>query len=62
MFVTNPHHGGKVTCHKCGGFIEAQDYVPFWDNQRRDEFPRAGFHEECFNQYDHYYGLDKPID
>lgn len=61
-YVTNPNHGGKVTCHKCNGFIEAQEYVPYWDHQHRDEFPKIGFHERCFNRYEHYYGLDKPLD
>lgn len=60
--VTNPVHGGKETCHKCNGFITAQEAVPYWDHQHRDEWPKAWFHEACFNTYEHYNGLDKPID
>lgn len=61
-YITNPHHGGKVTCHKCNGFIEEGDDVPYWDHQHVTEYPRAHFHKRCYNGYEHYYGLDKPID
>lgn len=60
--VTDPAHGGKVICHKCGSFLTYGDSVPYWDHQHRDEFPKAHFHKECYSQYEHYYGLDKPID
>lgn len=60
--VTNPSHGGKVTCHKCNGFIIAAEHEGYWSFQHRDEFPNTHFHKECFNEYEHYYGLDKPID
>lgn len=62
MYITNPAHGGKVTCHKCGGFIEEGDDVPYMDHQHIDEFPRAHFHKRCYSRYEHYYGLDKPLD
>lgn len=61
-YVTNPMHGGKVTCHKCNRFIYEGDDVPYLDHQHRDEFAKAHFHRRCYNQYEHYYGLDKPID
>lgn len=57
-YVTNPVHGGKVTCHKCNGFITHKD---LWQDDH-GYFPDAYFHEACFNVYDHYYGLDRPID
>lgn len=60
--LTNPAHGGKVCCHKCGGFILEEDAVGYWSFQHKDEFPHDHFHKDCYNQYEHYYGLDKPID
>lgn len=60
--VTDPSHGGKVVCHKCGSFIIYSDWVPYRDHQHLDEFPHIHFHKDCFNKYEHYYGLDKPID
>lgn len=53
-FITNPVHGGKVTCYKCSGFIRGGD--EYWYS------PGVFFHKDCFNHYEHYYGLDKPID
>lgn len=61
-YVINPTHGGKVTCHKCGGFVTEDDAIGYFSFQHRDEFPHVHFHKECFNEYEHYYGLDKPID
>jgi len=61
-FVTNPAHGGKVTCHKCNGFIDEDVWVPYWDHQHKTEFARYHFHQDCFNPYEHYYGIDRPID
>lgn len=51
--ITNPIHGGKVTCHKCGGFLCENDSLFIM---------KVYFHEDCFNRYEHYYGLDRPID
>lgn len=62
FYVTNPAHGGKVTCYKCEGFIAEGNDVPYWDRQHKDEFPNVHFHKRCFNQYEHYYGLNKSID
>ena len=62
FYVTDPSHGGKVTCHKCGGFIAEGNEIGYLDHQHRNEFPAVHFHKHCYNQYDHYYGLDKPID
>lgn len=42
-------------CHKCK--------EPVVDNFMK--FPNHEgiyFHQHCFNPYEHYYGLDKPID
>jgi hypothetical protein len=61
-YLTNPAHGGKVTCYKCNGFIIEGEEIGYWDHQHKDEFPNAHFHKKCFNGYEHYYGLDKPID
>lgn len=61
-FITDPVHGGKVTCHKCNTFICEGDGVGYLDHQNKDEFPNAWFHKKCFNIYEHYDGLDKPID
>lgn len=60
--VTNPAHGGKVTCHKCNGFILKKDDVPYLDHQHPCEFAAVHFHKKCYNGNEHYYGLDKPID
>lgn len=61
-FITNPIHGGKVTCHRCNEFIKEGDEVAYLDHQHKDEFPKVHFHKGCYNPYEHYYGLDKPID
>jgi hypothetical protein len=61
MYVTDPAHGGKVTCHKCGGFIDEVDVETLIDTSK-DQPPLAYFHKKCFNRYEHYYGLDKPLD
>jgi len=60
--LTNPIHGGKVCCHKCNDFIEVGDEIGYHCYQNAREFPAAHFHKDCYNQYEHYYGLDKPID
>lgn len=60
--LTDPTHGGKVTCHKCNGFIPEEDAVGYHDYQNAREFPRYHFHNNCYNQYEHYYGIDRPID
>lgn len=60
MHVTNPAHGGKVTCHTCGGFIEEGDEILYRYPLRSG--PDTYFHQKCYNTYEHYYGLDKPID
>lgn len=64
MYVTNPAHGGKVGCHKCHLFIEEGDCVVYgeYDVIEAGGEPVAWFHKKCFNRYEHYYGLDKPID
>lgn len=60
-YVTNPAHGGKVTCHKCNGFILRKDIHYYEDNYHfHNDFEY--FHKNCFNPYEHYYGLDKPMD
>lgn len=54
-YITDPIHGGKITCHKCCGFItEMYPYVVY--------SPGVYFHYDHYNGYEHYYGLDKPID
>lgn len=60
-YITNPQHGGKVTCHKCNGFILEGDEKVYWENGDPDTIV-AWFHKDCWNPYEHYYGLDKPID
>lgn len=62
MYLTNPVHGGKVCCHKCSGFIIEGDEIGYHCYQNAREFPAAHFHKSCYNEYEHYYGLDKPID
>lgn len=61
-YITNPLYGDKIACHKCHQFIREGDEEGYWDHQHKDEFPKAHFHKACFNHYEHYYGLDKPID
>lgn len=56
-YMTNPNHGGKITCHKCVGFFVEGEEV-----KTLRLTPGVFFHEKCFNPYEHYYGLDKPID
>lgn len=48
-YVTNPAHGGKVTCHKCNGFIEDKDAVGYRDHQHKDDFPNTWFHKHCYD-------------
>lgn len=62
QFVTNPSHGGKVTCHECGTFIEEGQEMGYRDHQHKDEFPKYHFHKQCYNPWAHYYGIDKAID
>lgn len=57
-YVTDPTHGGKVTCHKCCRFIRQGD--DWFEHMPHN--PGVYFHCECFNRYEHYYGLDRPID
>lgn len=52
-YVTNPLHGGKATCHTCQEFIVNEKFVMNYG---------VYFHKDCWNGYEHYYGLDKPID
>ena len=59
FYVTNPIHGGKVTCHKCQGFIFESELESVLSDEHG---PKAYFHKGCFNRYEHYYGLDKPLD
>lgn len=61
-YVTDPSHGGKVTCHKCGGFIGMGMGTWYRDHQHANDFPNTWFHDACYNPYEHYYGLDKLID
>ncbi len=61
-FVVDPTHSGKATCHKCHKWIEENEYLGYYDFQHKYEFPKAHFHKRCYNNYEHYYGLDKPID
>lgn len=62
VYVTDPAHGGKVTCHKCNGFIAEDDDLGYMDHQHTNEFPLIHFHKKCYNGYEHYYGLDRGID
>ena len=50
-------------CHKCKREInlEEDNEIEFVDVLNLKANP-VFFHEECFNRYEHYYGLDKPID
>lgn len=60
-YITNPVHGGKVTCHKCNGFIhEGQEFI--WPDINKKLDYTVYFHKDCFNRYEHYYELDRPID
>lgn len=61
FYVTGPQHGGKVTCYKCNGFIVEKDDEPYWEYPDKKKI-LAHFHKDCYNPYEHYYGLDKPID
>lgn len=61
-YITNPAHGGKITCHKCNDFIREGEAVPYKNHTEAGELPIVWFHKDCFNRYEHYYGLDKPID
>lgn len=57
--VIDLSHGGKVTCHRCNGFIKGAELLIY---HPEDVLDGAQFHKECFNPYEHYYGLDRPID
>lgn len=58
-YITNRTHGGKVTCHKCNDFILTGKGVLYPRGGFRDT--DTWFHVKCFDRYEHYYGLDKPI-
>ena len=49
-----PETERKITCHKCNNLIQKGDHYC--------TFHGAHFHQDCYNDYEHYYGLDKPID
>lgn len=48
---------GEITCHKCKEKIDDGDLVVIYVDKII-----AIFHRYCFSRYQHYYGLDKPID
>lgn len=47
-------------CHKCKKEIDfvKNDYMLYPVNMDLSVY----FHKDCFNRYEHYYGLDKAID
>lgn len=47
--VTDPAHGGKVTCHKCNGFIQNKDAMGYHDHQHPQDFPNIWFHKACYD-------------
>jgi len=49
-------------CHKCDKLIEKGTGKEFTGHPNDVAFPPTWFHHECFNRYEHYYGLDKPAD
>lgn len=54
-------------CHKCGKGTELGVLLPFEslvhaNDKPMKEYPDVWFHVDCFNRYEHYYGLDKPLD
>lgn len=59
FFVTDPAHGGKVTCRRCSSFIDG-GHPYFSYNTGTGE--KLFWCEPCFNRYEPYYDLDKPID
>lgn len=60
----NDLHADPITeetglCHKClKPIIEAERLI----FHPEDALDGAQFHKSCFNPYEHYYGLDRPID
>lgn len=59
-YITDQVTRENVLCHKCGLFIIAGEghRYPESDFLKDDVW----FHVNCYNRYEHYYGLDKPID
>lgn len=53
---------GPHTCHKCKLLIEDGDGKEFINYPNDEPFLATWFHDKCFNRYEHYYGLDKPVD
>lgn len=49
-------------CHKCEKPIEDGEGKEFTNHPNDVSFPPTWFHNRCFNRYQHYYGLDKPLD
>lgn len=43
-----------VLCYKCGAVISPEKPYTIYE--------KKAFHLDCFNAYEHYNGLDKPID
>ena len=60
FYVTNPAHGGKVTCEKCSSFIDENSV--YWTVKTSILEYTVYIHDKCYNAYEHYYGLNKPID
>lgn len=58
-YVTDPQHGGKVTCRVCGEFID-MGYEHTFHEQEHDQ--TLFWCADHFNRYEHYYGLDRRID
>jgi len=60
-------NGEFIKCHKCDLYLTVGHGRKFEDlvhpnDKPMKEYPDVWFHIACFNRYEHYYGLDKPID
>lgn len=49
-------------CHKCKDVIKEGEGKPYINHPNDDSFEPTWFHHKCFNRYEHYYGLDRPLD
>ncbi len=60
FYVTDPQHGGKVTCEECCGYIDEKDHVGILDHQHPWDFPAIHFHKKCYEER-HDDVIDPPL-
>lgn len=57
-WLTDPVHGGKITCRVCNGFIDTREHYI----KRGDTYEHLDSQGPECNRYNNYYGPGKGID